>query len=62
MKKIDWNIVIIMRGAAMVAAIIVFGVLAKEFGRWWIALFSLLYSYSLTVKEIDDKSKEAEDG
>lgn len=50
MRKYELVVLLLIRSLAFIAAILVFGGLAREFHQWWIALFSLLYTFSFEHK------------
>ena len=55
---------VILSGLTEICAIVVFGALAYYFKHWWIALFSLLYTFTYsersTVKQENEKENEHE--
>lgn len=46
---------IVMKGLAEIAAIAGFTFLAFKFGHWWIALFSILFCFSYSENEKEDR-------
>ncbi len=63
--KSDTNTALIFKGIGLVVAIAVFGFLAYRFDKWWIALFSLLFTFSYsenrTIKENTEEDKQNDD-
>lgn len=50
---------VILSGLTEVCAVLVFGALAYHFKHWWIALFSILYTF--TYKEKTTTTTKQED-
>ena len=62
MNEKNWTVLIIVRGLALIVAILVFGALAYYFNSWWIALFSILFIFAIqdtkTIKKTGDEDDE----
>ena len=62
MNEKNWTALIIVRGLALIVAILVFGALAYFFNSWWIALFSIPFIFTIqdtkTIKKTGDEDDE----
>jgi len=49
---------VILSGLTEVCAVLVFGALAYHFKHWWIALFSILYTFTYSEKTTTTTKQE----
>ena len=49
---------VILSGLTEVCAVLVFGALAYHFKHWWIALFSILYTFTYNEKTTTTTKQE----
>lgn len=61
-KDREMTTALVFQGIALICAILVFGGLAYYFNHWWIALFSILFSFSYKQETKSRDKEDAKDG